>query len=101
MYLLMSTSQNVDRVIRDFSNGNQTYAGAHLFFIDGMSEIATHSSGQLDNGIADRGTQGLDEQLFERLTNSPAEPHLKTLQELFVNFWGTPVSMLCSPVQRP
>ncbi|KAI0923481.1 hypothetical protein AcW1_006426 [Taiwanofungus camphoratus] len=65
MYLLMSTSQNVDRVIRDFSNGNQTYAGAHLFFID-----------------------GLDEQLFERLTNSPAEPHLKTLQELFVNFWA-------------
>lgn len=37
MYLLMSTSQNVDRVIRDFSNGNQQYAGAHLFFIDGAS----------------------------------------------------------------
>lgn len=33
----MSTSQNVDRVIRDFSNGNQQYAGAHLFFIDGAS----------------------------------------------------------------
>lgn len=35
MYLLMSTSQNVDRIIRDFSNGRQQYAGAHLFFIDG------------------------------------------------------------------
>ncbi|KAF9802173.1 hypothetical protein IEO21_09958 [Rhodonia placenta] len=65
MYLLMSTSQNVDRIIRDFSNGNQQYAGAHLFFVD-----------------------GLDEQLFERITSSPAEPHLKTLQELFVNFWA-------------
>ena len=31
---------------------------------------------------------GLEEQLFERLTSSAAEPFLKTLQELFVNFWG-------------
>ncbi|CCM01354.1 uncharacterized protein FIBRA_03404 [Fibroporia radiculosa] len=65
MYLLMSTSQNVDRIIRDFSDGKQQYAGAHLFFID-----------------------GLDEQLFQRLTSSPAEPHLKALQELFINFWA-------------
>ncbi|KAH9930294.1 Sec1-like protein [Fomitopsis serialis] len=65
MYLLMSTSQNVDRIIRDFSDGNQQYAAANLFFID-----------------------GLDEQLFERLTSSPAEPFLKTLQELFINFWA-------------
>ncbi|KAH9851922.1 Sec1-like protein [Lenzites betulinus] len=65
MYLLMSTSQNVDRIIRDFSNGRQQYAGAHLFFID-----------------------GLDEHLFERLTSSPAEPHLKALQELYINFWA-------------
>ena len=34
MYLLMATSQNVDRIIRDFS-GTQQYAAAHLFFIDG------------------------------------------------------------------
>ncbi|TFY68838.1 hypothetical protein EVJ58_g779 [Rhodofomes roseus] len=65
MYLVMSTSQNVDRIIRDFSDGNQQYAGAHLFFVD-----------------------GLDEQLFERLTSSPAEPFLKALQELFINFWA-------------
>jgi len=65
MYLLMSTSQNVDRIIRDFSDGRQQYAAANLFFVD-----------------------GLDEQLFERLTSSPAEPYLKTLQELFINFWA-------------
>ncbi|KAI0629391.1 Sec1-like protein [Trametes polyzona] len=65
MYLLMSTSQNVDRIIRDFSNGRQQYAAAHLFFIDGLAEP-----------------------LFERLTSSPAEPHLKALQELFINFWA-------------
>ncbi|PCH36386.1 Sec1-like snare protein [Wolfiporia cocos MD-104 SS10] len=65
MYLLMPTSQNIDRIIRDFSNGQQQYAAAHLFFID-----------------------GLDEQLFERLTSSPAEPHLKALQELYINFWA-------------
>lgn len=35
MYLLMPTTQNIDRIIRDFSN-NKQYAGAHLFFIDGM-----------------------------------------------------------------
>lgn len=35
MYLVMSTSQNVDRIIRDFSDGNQQYAAAHLFFVDG------------------------------------------------------------------
>lgn len=36
VYLLMPTSQNVDRIIRDFSNGRKQYAAAHLFFIDGM-----------------------------------------------------------------
>ncbi|TFK85671.1 Sec1-like protein [Polyporus arcularius HHB13444] len=61
----MSTSQNVDRIIRDFSNGHKQYAAAHLFFVD-----------------------GLHEQLFERLTSSPAEPYLKALQELFINFWA-------------
>ena len=35
MYIVMSTSQNVDRIIRDFSNGQQQYAAAHLFFVDG------------------------------------------------------------------
>ncbi|KAJ8456753.1 hypothetical protein ONZ51_g11942 [Trametes cubensis] len=65
MYLLMSTTQNVDRIIRDFSNGHQQYAAAHLFFVDGLAE-----------------------HLFERLTSSPAEPYLKALQELFLNFWA-------------
>ena len=32
----MPTTQNVDRVIRDFSGGKQQYAAAHLFFVDGM-----------------------------------------------------------------
>lgn len=35
MYLLMSTTQNIDRIIRDFSGGDQQYAAAHLFFVDG------------------------------------------------------------------
>lgn len=35
MYLLMSTTQNVDRIIADFSNGRQQYLAAHVFFIDG------------------------------------------------------------------
>lgn len=33
-------------------------------------------------------TSGLPEPLFQRLTSSPAEPFLRGLQELFLNFWG-------------
>jgi Sec1 family len=35
VYLLMPTSQNVDRIIKDFSDGHQQYAAAHLFFTEG------------------------------------------------------------------
>ncbi|KAG6908968.1 hypothetical protein DXG01_002574 [Tephrocybe rancida] len=66
IYLLMPTSQNVDRIIKDFSSAAKQYAGAHLFF-----------------------TEGLDEHLFERLTSSPAEPFLRGLREVFLNFWAT------------
>jgi syntaxin-binding protein 1 len=34
VYLLMPTSQNVERIIDDFS-GRRQYAAAHLFFLDG------------------------------------------------------------------
>jgi syntaxin-binding protein 1 len=33
MYLLMPTTQNIDRIIRDFTD-KQTYAGAWLHFTD-------------------------------------------------------------------
>ncbi|KAJ7202875.1 Sec1-like snare protein [Mycena pura] len=36
LYLLMPTSQNIERIIKDFS-GSRQYAAAHLFFVDGMS----------------------------------------------------------------
>ncbi|KAG2011621.1 Ras opposite [Coprinopsis cinerea AmutBmut pab1-1] len=65
MYLLMPTRQNVERIIRDYS-GRLQYGGAHLFFIEGLSE-----------------------ELFQRLTSSPAEPYLRALKELFLNFWAT------------
>lgn len=65
MYLLMPTTQNVERIVRDFSNGRQQYAAAHLFFIE-----------------------GLPDPLFQRLTSSPAEPFLKGLQDLYINFWA-------------
>jgi hypothetical protein len=37
IYLLTPTSQNVDRIIADFSQGRRTYKSAHLYFIDGES----------------------------------------------------------------
>jgi syntaxin-binding protein 1 len=66
IYLIMPTSKNIDLLIRDFSNGNQQYAAAHLFFVDGLSEA-----------------------LFERLTSSSAEPYLKSLKDLYINFTAT------------
>ncbi|KAI0339658.1 Sec1-like protein [Trametopsis cervina] len=76
MYLLMSTSQNVDRIIRDFSGGQPLYAAAHLFFID-----------------------ALPEPLLQKLASSPADPYLKTLQELYVNFWA--IESQAFSLQRP
>ncbi|CAK5269873.1 unnamed protein product [Mycena citricolor] len=63
LYLLMSTTQNVDRITKDFGSTRQ-YAAAHVFFIE-----------------------GLDEHLLERLATSRAEPYLRTVRELFINFW--------------
>ncbi|KAG8904138.1 RHO1 GDP-GTP exchange protein 2, partial [Tulasnella sp. 403] len=63
MYLLMPTTQNVDRIIADYSGAQTTYAGAHLFFLD-----------------------ALPEPLFTRLCSSPAEPYLKRLSDLYINF---------------
>ncbi|KAG6897816.1 hypothetical protein C0992_010620 [Termitomyces sp. T32_za158] len=76
LYLLMPTSQNVDRIIKDFSGEVKQYAGAHLFFIE-----------------------GLDEQLFQRLTSSNAEPYLRGLREVFLNFWATEAQVFS--IQEP
>ena len=37
MYLLMPTTQNVDRLMKDFAGNVPQYAGAHLFFLDRAS----------------------------------------------------------------
>ena len=42
MYLLMPTSLNVERIIRDFTPPKQQYAAAHLFFVDGMFPAAPY-----------------------------------------------------------
>ncbi|KZS94659.1 Sec1-like snare protein [Sistotremastrum niveocremeum HHB9708] len=76
IYLLMPTSQNVDRIISDFSGGRKQYAAAHLFFI-----------------------QGLEEKLFQKLSSSAAEPHLKGLQDLYINFW--PIESRVFSLQNP
>ena len=43
VYLLMPTSHNVDRIIKDFSNGIQQYAAGHVFFIEGIRAIPSIS----------------------------------------------------------
>jgi len=42
MYLLMPTTQNVKRIIADFSDGRVQYGGAHIFFIDGTTVQVFH-----------------------------------------------------------
>jgi syntaxin-binding protein 1 len=89
VYLLMPTSQNVERIIKDFSNHRQ-YAAAHLFFTDGVCVIRGRFVWQEANGWL----EGLSEHLFQRLTASAAEPYLQGLKELFLNFWGALLSRL-------
>jgi syntaxin-binding protein 1 len=79
--MIMSTTQNVDRIIADFSDGRKQYSAAHVFFIDG-EQIYYVSDQTVKKGV------GLSEALVERLVSSPAEPHLKALKELYLNFWS-------------
>ncbi|KAG8958292.1 vacuolar sorting protein VPS33/slp1 [Tulasnella sp. 419] len=63
MYLLMPTTKNVDRIIHDFSGAETIYDGAHLFFMDPLPDA-----------------------LFTRLMSSPAEPFMRQLSDLYVNY---------------
>jgi syntaxin-binding protein 1 len=51
VYLLMPTTQNVNRIIKDFSDGRQQYLGAHLFFVDGtLSHLTSASAASAEDG---------------------------------------------------
>ena len=79
----MPTTQNVDRIIKDYTNRKQ-YPAAHLFFIEGRpSNFYLRIALLMTLGLI-----GLSEQLFVKLTSSSAEPHLQALKELFLNFNG-------------
>ncbi|ORY34634.1 Sec1-like protein [Naematelia encephala] len=64
IYLLTPTSQNVDRIIADFT-GRRTYKTAHLYFID-----------------------GIDDRLAAKLTQSLPPDVLAAFTELYCNFWA-------------
>ncbi|PAV20211.1 Sec1-like snare [Pyrrhoderma noxium] len=76
MYLLMPTTRNVERIINEFSNGHRQFKRVHLFFVDALSE-----------------------DLFTRLTQSPAIPYLTCVTELFLNFW--PLEPQAFSIQAP
>ncbi|GJJ13940.1 hypothetical protein Clacol_008197 [Clathrus columnatus] len=77
VYLLMPTTQNVDRIIADLSGAKKQYTAAHVNIIIAWTGIEQMLIRQ----------RGLTEQLLNRLVSSPAEPHLKALKELYLNFW--------------
>ncbi|KAF9647199.1 Sec1-like snare protein [Thelephora ganbajun] len=64
VYILMPTTENVQRIIRDFTPDNEKYSAAHLFFTDPIPD-----------------------QLLAELGSSPAERHLKGVKDLYLNFW--------------
>ncbi len=49
--------------------------------------------------LADSPLEGISEQLIERVASSPAEPYLKGLRELFINYWGkqSPIVIQVAP----
>ncbi|KAG9019182.1 vacuolar sorting protein VPS33/slp1 [Tulasnella sp. 427] len=66
MYILMPTSKNIRRIIEDFTpfeGSRPMYGGAHLFFID-----------------------PLPDQLVQELWSSRAQPYLRQLQDLYLNY---------------
>ncbi|KAK8849808.1 hypothetical protein IAR55_005144 [Kwoniella newhampshirensis] len=65
IYLLTPTSQNVDRILADFSFGRRTYKSAHLYFID-----------------------GIDDHLAQKLTDGLQGGVLQAFVELYCNFWA-------------
>lgn len=82
MYILMPTTQNVQRIISEFSNGRKQFKRVHLFFLDCM-----YSTFSLWWPII-HFSPALSEELFTLLTQSSAEPFLACLTELYLNFWG-------------
>ncbi|KAH8116520.1 Sec1-like protein [Phellopilus nigrolimitatus] len=76
MYLLMPTTQNVERIVAEFSAGRRQFKRVHLFFLDSLAE-----------------------DLFALLTQSPAIPFLACVTELYLNFW--PVEAQAFSVEAP
>ncbi|KAG8780786.1 vacuolar sorting protein VPS33/slp1 [Serendipita sp. 397] len=64
MYLVMPTTQNIDRIIKDFTD-KQNYASAWLYFTDRITE-----------------------RLLNRLVQSPANPYLQKVSDMYINFWA-------------
>ncbi|KAF9784931.1 Sec1-like protein [Thelephora terrestris] len=64
IYILMPTTENIRRIIRDLTPGNQKYAAVHCFFTDPISD-----------------------QLLGELAGSVDAQLLKHVGDLYSNFW--------------
>lgn len=96
IYLLTPTTQNVDRIIADFSQGRRTYKSAHLYFIDGMccplSWSRPHATwmnwGSPPFALTFADDVGIDDRLASRLTENLPPDVLMAFVELYCNFWA-------------
>lgn len=67
----MPTTQNVDRIIADFSGGRKQYAAAHIFFMEGDVKLClTRLTGLLIWLFRLIGTIGQSSRQFNRRTLS-------------------------------
>ncbi|KAL7409093.1 Sec1-like protein [Mrakia frigida] len=64
IYLITPTTQNVQRIVADFQNGRKGYKEVHVVFIDVAPD-----------------------RLVQMLSQGVGSENLKTLQEVYLNFW--------------
>jgi syntaxin-binding protein 1 len=85
VYLLTPTTQNVNRILADFSDGRRSYKQVHLYFIDGEP---TSQRAFSESEVQHRCIPGIHDKLAERLTGGLPDDILQSFVELYCNFRG-------------
>jgi syntaxin-binding protein 1 len=92
VYLLTPTTQNVNRILADFTDGRRSYKQVHLYFIDGKSRkdagttiLQYERTLMFGDGMC---SLGIHDKLAERLTSGLPDNILQSFVELYCNFRG-------------
>ena len=92
VYILMPTTENVRRIIRDFGPGREKYPGAHIFFTDRMQPWCPLHLPETDASAL----TAIPDQLLLELGDGPHEKYLNGVKDLYLNFWReSTLSFVC------